>query len=242
MASQRISLGNSKARRVPPSTSGNTSTVALPRCRRRKARYSPFAVETRSSAETSTPCFAANPIAARPGVRSGLKLADTAGPLISSSRSVCRSGTATRTARRRGVLKVSVCDSGVSRCARSWLPMTSPIWLVRAGSQAAGSSSHPSSRSSSRSTSGHRLRLRLLDVSLRHGHGELSHAQDVGGPFGHADAVAGIEDVEKMRALEAVFESRPDQSRAKQRLGEVMVPLEQVAVKCGKLARRQIDL
>ncbi len=62
--------------------------MALPRWRLRNARYSPFGVRRRSSAETSTPFFAAKPAAAGVGVPSGLKLAETGGPFKTSSRSL----------------------------------------------------------------------------------------------------------------------------------------------------------
>ena len=105
---------------MPPSTSGSTSTAALPRCRLRNARYSPFGVWTRSSADDLDAVLGREPDAAGVGVPSGLKPADTGGPLTSSSRSVCRSGIrAMRTVSRRGVLKVSAGASGASRCARS---------------------------------------------------------------------------------------------------------------------------
>src|SRR5437762_13919645 len=45
----------------------------------------------------------------------------------------------------------------------------------------------------------------LLDVRLRDADRELPHAQDVSGPLGHADAVACVEHVEDVRALEAVL-------------------------------------
>jgi hypothetical protein len=85
-------------------------------------------VWTRSSALTSTPCFAANPLAAGVGVPSGLNPAETGGPFSSSSRSVWRSGIRTmRTVRRRGVLNVSTADSGGSRCSRNCVSTIVPI-------------------------------------------------------------------------------------------------------------------
>ena len=42
--------------------------------------------------------------------------------------------------------------------------------------------------------------------------GELPDAQDVGGALGDADAVARVEHVEQVRALQAVLERRPDQA------------------------------
>ncbi len=67
--------------------------------------YWPFGVWIRSSAATSTFCLAANPAAACVAEPSGLNAADTGGPVTTSSRSVCRSGTRLmRTVSRRGVL------------------------------------------------------------------------------------------------------------------------------------------
>ncbi len=61
----------------------------------------------------------ANPSAAGVGSPVGLNAAVTAGPLITSSRSACRSGIrATRAVRRRGVLNVSTGASGGNRRAR----------------------------------------------------------------------------------------------------------------------------
>ena len=53
----------------------------------------------------------------------------------------------------------------------------------------------------------------LFDVRLRDADGELSHAQNVSGPFGHADAVARVENVEQMRALEACARARATPGR-----------------------------
>ncbi len=73
-------------------------------------------VRLRSSVGTSTPYFFAKPTAAGVGSPSGLNAADTGGPVTSSSKSVCRSASfATRAVSRRGVLKPSAGDAGVSR-------------------------------------------------------------------------------------------------------------------------------
>ena len=51
----------------------------------------------------------------------------------------------------------------------------------------------------------------LADVRLGDADRELPHAQDVGRALGDADAVARVEDVEQVRALQPVLERRPDQ-------------------------------
>src|SRR5579864_3042818 len=152
-----------------------------------------------------------------------------------------------RTVRRRGVLNVSAGDSGGSRSCRSWAATVSPMAFVSAGSQLAGSSSVPTSSSSSLSTRSarglaRRLALSLLDVRLRDADGELPDAQDVRRPLGHADAVARIENVEEMRALERVLQRRPDQLRPEQRRRQLVVPLEQVAMKGAEFNAPEIDL
>ena len=150
-ASQCICFGKLRPRRMPVSTSGSASTADLPRCRLRYARYSPFGVCTRSRSPTATPFFFANPDAAGVGCPSGPVAADTGGPVISSSRSRCRSAMPdTRTARRRGVLYASGGASMPSRCASSCRAVTSASCRVSGGNQLAGSSSTPSSIRSSR--------------------------------------------------------------------------------------------
>ena len=143
----RICFGNASSRSVAASTSGSTSTVALPRSRRVKERYVPFGVSTRSSSETSTPFLRAKPMAAGVGLPSGPKAADTGGPLIGSSRSLWRSEMrAIAAVRRRGVANVSIGAPGVSRNAASFAASRSASCLVSGASQLAGSSSHPISR------------------------------------------------------------------------------------------------
>src|SRR5439155_15851683 len=138
-----------------------------------------------------------------------------------------------RTVNRRGVLKVSAGPSGTSRCSFSCCSTILPSWFVRSGSQLAGISSQPISSSSSRSTSdafgcgNSACRVRLLHIALGDPDRQLTHTQDIRRSLGHADAVAGIKNVEKMRALEAVLERRPDQTRLQQRLGEAVVVVEQ---------------
>ena len=60
--------------------------------------------------------------------------------------------------------------------------------------------------------------------------GELTHAQDVGGALGDADAAARIEDVEQVRALQAVLERRQNQARGEQLLAELEVAIEELAM------------
>src|SRR5262245_58386626 len=83
---------------------------------------------------------------------------------------------------------------------------------------------------------------RGFDVSLGDADGQLTDAQHVGRSFGHADAVAGIEDVEKVRALERVLERRPEQLRPQERRGQLMIALEEVAVKRTELDTAKVDL
>ena len=102
------------------STSGSTSTAALPRCCFRNARYVPFGVSSRSSAATSTPCFLAKPAAAGVGWPAASNAAETGGPVSSSSKSVCRSASLPiRAVSRRGVLKVSIGAAGGRRSSFS---------------------------------------------------------------------------------------------------------------------------
>ena len=82
--------------------------------------------------------------------------------------------------------------------------------------------------------------FRLLDVPLCNSECELTHTEDIGRPLGDADAVAGVEDIEQVRTLQAMFERRPDQTRAQQRLGEPVVLVEHAPVERRELARRQI--
>ena len=152
IASQCICFGNARSRSSPPSTSGSTSTVLLPRTWRRATRYSPLSVFTRSIASIATPCFLANPSAAGVGSPAALNAADTGGPVIVSSRSSWRSGMRpTRAVRRRGVLKLSTGTSGTRRSSFRRACIFSDSCRVSAGSHAAGSSSTPISSRSSRS-------------------------------------------------------------------------------------------
>src|SRR5688572_3271295 len=73
--------------------------------------------------------------------------------------------------------------------------------------------------------------------------GELTHAQDVGGALGDADAAARVEDVEQVRALQAVLERRQDQVRRQQLLAKLEVPVEQLPMTRAELAEAQaVDL
>src|SRR5579864_1864910 len=184
------------------------------------------------SASKSAFCLRANPRAAFVGWPSGSKDAATGGPMTVSARSSCRStSSATQAVSRRGVAWVSTDVLG-KPCSRRRVFSCSPSSAVRAGSHAAGSSSTPISRSSSRSMD----RLRLLpdrrDVQPRIGNRDrqLSDAQDIGGPLRHTDAPARIEHVEDVRALEAEVEGGQDETGADQFLGEGVAALELIAV------------
>ncbi len=87
-----------------------------------------------------------------------------------------------------------------------------------------------------------RRRAASLDVPLRDADRELADAEDEGGPLGDADAVAGVEDVEQVRALQGVLERRPDQPGLEQRRGELEIAFEQVAVKRAELRARNLHL
>src|SRR5215204_6767534 len=86
---------------------------------------------------------------------------------------------------------------------------------------------------------GYRSGRRGLDVSLGNRHGQLTDAQDVGGAFGDAHPAARVEHVEDVRALEALLEGGYDQPRVDQRLRELEVLVEEIAMERGKDARRQ---
>ena len=58
-----------------------------------------------------------------------------------------------------------------------------------------------------------RLSRRLVDVLPGDADRQLADAQDVGRSLGDADAVARVENVEQVRALQAVLERGPDQAR-----------------------------
>src|SRR5262245_4100414 len=83
---------------------------------------------------------------------------------------------------------------------------------------------------------------RVFDVRLGDADGQLTDPQNVGRSFGHADAVARVENVEEVRALERVLERRPEQLRLQERRGQLMIPLEEVAVKRAELGAAQVDL
>ena len=138
----------------PPSTSGSTSTAALPRCCFAVGQVRrPSASRRARAPPTSTPCFAAKPAAAGVGSPSGsnarrhrraghqlleigLALGEPARRARSGAAACCRS----RPAPRRG-----------SRTAFSCASSRSPSCVGQAGSQLAGISSQPISSSSSRS-------------------------------------------------------------------------------------------
>src|SRR3989442_6696900 len=92
------------------------------------------------------------------------------------------------------------------------------------------------------------LRGAALDVRFRDADRELADAKNERGAFGDADAVARVEDVEQMRALQRVLERGPDELRFQQRARELVVALEQVAVEGSKVvmasraSRAEIDL
>src|SRR6185295_12261890 len=83
---------------------------------------------------------------------------------------------------------------------------------------------------------------RAFDVGLGDADGQLTDAQNVGRSLGHADAVARVQDVEQMRALERVLERRPDQLRLQERRSQLMIALEEVAVKRAELDAAEVDL
>src|SRR5262249_17482794 len=85
-------------------------------------------------------------------------------------------------------------------------------------------------------------RRRVSNLSLGDADGQLADAQNVGRSLGHADAVARIENVEQVRALERVLERRPEQLRLQERHGQLMIALEEVAVKRAELDAAQVDL
>src|SRR5262245_12748487 len=182
VASQCIDFGNASPRSTPPRTPGSTSIAALPRCRFRKAMYSPFGVVTRSRAATSTLCLAANPAAAGVGVPSGLKLAETGGPVTRSSRSVWRSGTRViRTVRRRGgrlgdqPILVQLCGHDLAELiGERGQPSRREFLAPDLEQQFAVHSDDL----------GGRGRFEGLDVLLRDADRELSNAKDVRRPFG----------------------------------------------------------
>src|SRR5262245_10188387 len=195
----------------------------------------PLDVSCFSSAVTSTLYFFANPAAAGVGPPSGLNAALAGGPVTTSSSSVCRSARrATRAVSRRGVLKLSMGAPGARRYSFNRASRWRLTWLVRPGSQLAGISSHPISISSSRSIVSH--------VSPGDAHGELPHAKDIGRALGHADTAARVENVEGVRALQAVLERGPHQSRGEQPVREAVILVEQVAVQRRKFRRRHVDL
>src|SRR5688572_11641545 len=170
-------------------------------------------------------------MAAGVGWPSGPKAAATAGPVTCSSRSVWRSEMReTPAMSRRGVAWVSTGAPALMRKVSSSAPRRSPSCRDSGASQLAGISSHPISSSSSRSM-GNRGGRRGLDVGLGDGHRELADAQDVRGPLGDADAAAGVEHVEQVRALEALLERGNDQPGLDQLLGHAEVLVEEVAMK-----------
>ena len=182
----------------------------------------PSASRCRSSADTSTPYFFAKPAAAGVGSPSGLNAADTGGPVTSSSKSVCRSassrdargqaarravglGRARRSSSRASFSRASSVLRRAARSARaaSWPGISSqPISISSSRSMA----TCPRSRSAARCCSAPRTPWQMRER-------QLPHAQDVGRALGDADAAARVEDVEQVRALQAVLERRQDQAR-----------------------------
>ena len=90
-------------------------------------------------------------------------------------------------------------------------------------------------------TTGSLVRLVLLafaaaDVGLGDRHRQLPHAEDVGRSLRDTDATAGIQHVEHMRALQAVIQRRQHEVRIQQHQRERVVSIEELPVKCRKLA------
>src|SRR6185436_2393782 len=147
----------------------------------------------------------------------------------------------TRVVRRRGVLYASAGASLVRRASFRRASTWRASCAVKPGSQLAGISSHPISIRSSRSIS---LRDRsaglvlCLDIRLGDADRQLPHAQDVRRSFGHPDAAARIEDVEQVRALQALLERRKNQMRVEQLLAEREVAIEELAMRLGKFGGR----
>ena len=211
---------------APPSTSGSTSTVALPRCRLRNARYSPFGVSTRSSASNLDAVLRARSRAPpASAVPSASNAADTGGPVTSSSRSVCRSAML-RDAHGQAPRRAEGLDRRVRRAAARSSAARRASRRAAASAPAASwpaVSSTPISSSSSRSirrrrSTRRRLGVGRLDVGLRDRHRQLPDAQDVGRALGDADAAARVEHVEQVRALQAVLERRQTRPDSQQRL------------------------
>src|SRR6516162_1391549 len=140
----------------------------------------------------------------------------------------------------------------MSRCSRRRATSTSPICAVNSGNQPAGSSSHPSSRSSSRSIT---IRSqpscdrsfaalaaprRLLNVGVRDADREPAHPEDVVRALGHADAVARIENIEEVRALLRVFEGWPHEPGLQERLGHAITLVEHLPMEGAELALGQL--
>jgi len=71
---------------------------------------------------------------------------------------------------------------------------------------------------------GHTLLLRR--VLFTDGDGELPHAQDVGRALGHAHAAARVEQVEQVRALQAVLKGRQAQAALEQLFTKLVVLIE----------------
>src|SRR5687767_12936737 len=130
-----------------------------------------------------------------------------------------------------------------SRASLSLASSTWPSCVVSPGSQPAGISSVPISRSSSLSISrvstfaapmARPLRRdrRFFDVTLANRERELTDAEDVGHSLGDADAAAGVEQVEQMRALQAMLERGQNQPALQQLFAELVGFIEQMTMEC----------
>jgi hypothetical protein len=85
-------------------------------------------------------------------------------------------------------------------------------------------------------------RLRLSHPGLRDRDRQLPHAQDIRHPLGDADAAARIEQVEHVRALEAVVERGQHQAGTQQRTSEAVILVEQVPMERMELRGGHVDL
>src|SRR4051812_26574813 len=197
-------LRNARPRISASSRSGSTSARAWP------GRVTPRKPSRSSSSSGETPCFFANPAAARSRSSSG-------GPLTHSSG--VRSGRSrTRTASRRGPTQTS---AGAAPSARRH---SSGNWRSASRQAEAGSSSQPIS-SSSDGSFGLLLEVELGDVAS-----EGTDAADVSGALGDGDRAAGVQQVERVRALEHLVVRGQGQVALEQlaalHLPVVEVPLE----------------
>src|SRR5436305_8847855 len=228
--------------RMRGTISASTSRVARPAIFLVAARYSPLSVFTRASWSGSRPVRLAKPSRAGVAGPSARKAARTGGPITCSSRSGSRSGKPERiSTSRRGVKPVSTSrgprpraiSSSNTRVASSRTPGSS----MRAGISSLLTSKRYSPRGIGHLRHHRLARLALeqwetqllaaLHVGLGAADREVAHPLHQAHPLGDRDGAAGVQHVERMRALEGAFVGREHQPglQAAARLALVAVKL-----------------